>query len=32
MDHGVIVESGPAAEVLSAPTEVRTQSFLAAVI
>ena len=32
MDHGVIVESGPAAEVLGAPREVRTQSFLAAVI
>jgi polar amino acid transport system ATP-binding protein len=32
MDHGVIVESGSAAEVLSAPREVRTQSFLAAVI
>ena len=32
MDHGVIVESGPAAEVLAAPREVRTQSFLAAVI
>jgi polar amino acid transport system ATP-binding protein len=32
MDHGVIVESGAAAEVLSAPREVRTQSFLAAVI
>lgn len=32
MDHGVIVESGPAAEILSAPREVRTQSFLAAVI
>jgi polar amino acid transport system ATP-binding protein len=32
MDHGVIVESGPAAEVLGAPREVRTRSFLAAVI
>lgn len=32
MDHGVIVESGPAAEVLGAPREVRTQSFLAAVL
>jgi polar amino acid transport system ATP-binding protein len=32
MDHGVIVESGPAAEVLGSPREVRTQSFLAAVI
>jgi polar amino acid transport system ATP-binding protein len=32
MDHGVIVESGPAAEVLGKPREVRTQSFLSAVI
>jgi polar amino acid transport system ATP-binding protein len=32
MDHGAIVESGPAAEVLGKPREVRTQSFLAAVI
>jgi len=32
MDHGVIVESGPAADVLGAPREVRTQSFLAAVL
>ena len=32
MDHGAIVESGPAAEVLGAPREVRTQSFLSAVI
>ena len=32
MDHGVIVESGPAAEVLGAPREMRTRSFLAAVI
>jgi polar amino acid transport system ATP-binding protein len=32
MDHGAIVESGPAAEVLRAPREVRTQSFLSAVI
>jgi polar amino acid transport system ATP-binding protein len=32
MDHGVIVESGPAADVLGSPREVRTQSFLAAVI
>ncbi|MEA2911257.1 MAG: hypothetical protein QOJ15_3338 [Bradyrhizobium sp.] len=32
MDHGAIVESGPAADVLGAPREVRTQSFLAAVI
>ena len=32
MDHGAIVESGPAAEVLGQPSEVRTQSFLSAVI
>ncbi len=32
MDHGAIVESGAAAEVLGAPREVRTQSFLSAVI
>jgi len=32
MDHGVIVESGPASEVLGAPREVRTRSFLSAVI
>jgi polar amino acid transport system ATP-binding protein len=32
MDQGVIVESGPAAEVLGKPREVRTQSFLSAVI
>jgi polar amino acid transport system ATP-binding protein len=32
MDQGVIVESGPAAEVLGRPREVRTQSFLSAVI
>jgi len=32
MDHGAIVESGPAADVLGAPREVRTQSFLSAVI
>jgi len=32
MDHGAIVESGPAAEVLGAPREVRTKSFLSAVI
>jgi polar amino acid transport system ATP-binding protein len=32
MDHGAIVESGPAAEVLGTPREVRTQSFLSAVI
>jgi polar amino acid transport system ATP-binding protein len=32
MDDGAIVESGPAAEVLGAPREVRTRSFLSAVI
>jgi polar amino acid transport system ATP-binding protein len=32
MDHGAVVESGPAADVLGAPREARTQSFLAAVI
>jgi polar amino acid transport system ATP-binding protein len=32
MDQGVIVESGPAAEVLGQPREVRTKSFLSAVI
>jgi polar amino acid transport system ATP-binding protein len=32
MDHGAIVESGPAAEVLGKPREVRTKSFLSAVI
>ncbi len=32
MDQGVIVESGSAAEVLGKPREVRTQSFLSAVI
>jgi len=32
MDHGAIVESGPAAEVLGSPRELRTKSFLAAVI
>jgi polar amino acid transport system ATP-binding protein len=32
MDHGAIVESGPAADVLGAPREARTQSFLSAVI
>jgi polar amino acid transport system ATP-binding protein len=32
MDHGAIVESGPAAEVLGRPREARTQSFLSAVI
>ncbi|MCK1735585.1 amino acid ABC transporter ATP-binding protein [Bradyrhizobium sp. 138] len=32
MDHGVILESGRAADVLGAPREARTQAFLAAVI
>jgi polar amino acid transport system ATP-binding protein len=32
MDQGLIVESGPAADVLGRPREVRTQSFLSAVI
>jgi polar amino acid transport system ATP-binding protein len=32
MDHGAIVESGPAAEVLGHPREARTQTFLSAVI
>jgi polar amino acid transport system ATP-binding protein len=32
MDHGAIVESGPAAEVLGAPREPRTQAFLSAVL
>jgi len=32
MDHGAIVESGPAADVLGAPREARTRSFLSAVI
>jgi len=32
MDHGAIVESGPAANVLGSPREARTQSFLSAVI
>jgi polar amino acid transport system ATP-binding protein len=32
MDHGAIVESGPAADVLGKPREVRTRSFLSAVI
>jgi polar amino acid transport system ATP-binding protein len=32
MDHGAIVESGPAAEVLGSPRELRTKSFLSAVI
>ncbi len=32
MDHGLIVESGTAAEVLTAPKEQRTRAFLSAVI
>jgi polar amino acid transport system ATP-binding protein len=32
MDHGAIVESGPAADVLGAPREARTQTFLSAVL
>jgi polar amino acid transport system ATP-binding protein len=32
MDQGAIVESGPAAELLAAPREGRTRSFLSAVI
>ncbi|CAH2604747.1 cystine ABC transporter ATP binding subunit [Rhodovastum atsumiense] len=32
MDHGSIVESGPARQVLGAPREPRTQAFLAAVL
>ncbi len=32
MDHGAIVEAGPAAEVLVAPREARTQAFLSAVL
>jgi polar amino acid transport system ATP-binding protein len=32
MDHGSIVESGPASEVLGQPREARTQAFLSAVI
>jgi polar amino acid transport system ATP-binding protein len=32
MDHGAIVEAGPAAEVLGSPRELRTRSFLSAVI
>ena len=32
MDHGAIVESGSATDVLGAPREARTQAFLAAVI
>jgi polar amino acid transport system ATP-binding protein len=32
MDQGAVVESGPAAELLAAPRELRTRSFLSAVI
>jgi polar amino acid transport system ATP-binding protein len=32
MDHGSIVESGPASEVLGNPRETRTQAVLSAVI
>ena len=32
MDHGAIVESGPAAEILGAPREARTKAFLSAVL
>ncbi|MBW0004912.1 MAG: amino acid ABC transporter ATP-binding protein [Hyphomicrobiales bacterium] len=32
MDHGLIVEAGPAAEILNSPREARTQAFLAAVL
>jgi polar amino acid transport system ATP-binding protein len=32
MDHGLIVESGTAAEVLGSPKEARTEAFLAAVL
>ncbi|MBV9567011.1 MAG: amino acid ABC transporter ATP-binding protein, partial [Hyphomicrobiales bacterium] len=32
MDHGLIVEAGPAAQVLSSPREARTRAFLAAVL
>jgi polar amino acid transport system ATP-binding protein len=32
MDHGAIVESGPAADVLGAPREARTKAFLSAVL
>ena len=32
MDHGRIVESGPAAQVLNLPREARTKAFLAAVL
>ena len=32
MDQGAIIEAGPAARVLGAPTEERTRAFLSAVI
>lgn len=32
MDHGQIVEIGPAADILSAPTELRTQQFLGKIL
>jgi len=32
MDHGMIVESGPASDVLGAPREARTKAFISAVI
>ncbi|MCA0317714.1 MAG: amino acid ABC transporter ATP-binding protein [Proteobacteria bacterium] len=32
MDHGAIVETGPASQVLGAPTEARTSAFIAAVL
>lgn len=32
MDHGAIVEQGPASEILGAPREARTKAFLSAVI
>ena len=32
MDHGAIVESGPAAQVLGSPREPRTQAFISAVL
>jgi polar amino acid transport system ATP-binding protein len=32
MDHGMIVEQGPAADVLGSPSEARTKAFLSAVI
>jgi len=32
MDHGLIVESGTAAEVLGSPREARTKAFLSAVL